>query len=199
MPGCTEVPSTQSHGAPEGTSAGHVDSGSPPNTHAQAGTHMLTRRCDCHRSCGHRAPWWPAAVPTAWPTHPPAVQGLLGAGGQGALSCSAPRSGQPQAREALPGPEGGGGGSGGGSPLRLAWAITSAALLLITLVTYRGQLACLATVMARYTASASTWGRGLSGRGRALGLPDGHGHKVLTIAPGPGLGRAAAGRGPGSG
>lgn len=41
-------------------------------------------------------------------------------------------------------------------PRRLARAITSAAALLMTLVTYRGQLACLAMVMARYTASAST-------------------------------------------
>lgn len=41
-------------------------------------------------------------------------------------------------------------------PRRLARAITSAAGLLMTLVTYRGQLACLAMVTARYTASAST-------------------------------------------
>lgn len=43
------------------------------------------------------------------------------------------------------------------SPFFLAWAMTSAALLLITLVTYRGQLVWLATVTARFTASASTW------------------------------------------
>ena len=41
-------------------------------------------------------------------------------------------------------------------PRLLARAITSAAGLLMTLVTYRGQLACLAMVTARYTASAST-------------------------------------------
>lgn len=59
-------------------------------------------------------------------------------------------------------------GPAGHSPLSLAWAITSAASLLITLVTYRGQLACLAIVTARYTASASTWGtRRRSARARA--------------------------------
>lgn len=42
------------------------------------------------------------------------------------------------------------------SPLRLAWATMSAAPLLITLVMYSGQLACLAMVTALYTASAST-------------------------------------------
>lgn len=36
--------------------------------------------------------------------------------------------------------------------------MTSAALLLITLVMYRGQLVWLAMVIARFTASASTWG-----------------------------------------
>lgn len=45
------------------------------------------------------------------------------------------------------------------SPFFLAWAMTSAALLLITLVTYRGQLVWLATVTERLTASASTWRR----------------------------------------
>lgn len=59
------------------------------------------------------------------------------------------------------------------SPLRLARATTSAAPLLITLVTYRGQLACLAMVMARNTASASTWGQGGSGKHRP---PDQSGH-----------------------
>lgn len=43
------------------------------------------------------------------------------------------------------------------SPFFLALAMTSAADLLITLVTYSGQLACLAMVIARYTASVSTW------------------------------------------
>lgn len=41
-------------------------------------------------------------------------------------------------------------------PFFRAWAMTSAALLLITLVTYRGQLVWLAMVMERFTASAST-------------------------------------------
>lgn len=45
-----------------------------------------------------------------------------------------------------------------GSPFRLAWAMTSAAPLLMTFVIYKGQLACLAIVMARYTASVSTLG-----------------------------------------
>ena len=44
-------------------------------------------------------------------------------------------------------------------PFFRAWAMTSAALLLITLVTYRGQLVWLATVMERFTASASTCSR----------------------------------------
>lgn len=43
------------------------------------------------------------------------------------------------------------------SPFFLALAMTSAADLLITLVTYNGQFACLAMVMARYTASVSTY------------------------------------------
>lgn len=41
-------------------------------------------------------------------------------------------------------------------PFFRAWAMTSAALLLITLVMYRGQLVWLAMVMERFTASAST-------------------------------------------
>lgn len=43
------------------------------------------------------------------------------------------------------------------SPFFLALAMTSAADLLITLVTYNGQLACLAMVTARNTASVSTY------------------------------------------
>lgn len=45
------------------------------------------------------------------------------------------------------------------SPFFLACEMRSAALLLITLVTYRGQLVWLAIVMARKTASASSWKR----------------------------------------
>lgn len=41
-------------------------------------------------------------------------------------------------------------------PFLFAWANTSAAPLLIIFVMYKGQLACFAIVMARYTASAST-------------------------------------------
>lgn len=44
-------------------------------------------------------------------------------------------------------------------PFFRAWAMTSAALLLITLVMYRGQLVWLAMVIERFTASASTYGR----------------------------------------
>lgn len=43
------------------------------------------------------------------------------------------------------------------SPFFLACEIRSAALLLITLVTYKGQLVWLAMVIARKTASASNW------------------------------------------
>lgn len=62
-----------------------------------------------------------------------------------------------------------------GVPFFLARVMMSAALLLITLVMYTGQLMRPAMVMARNTASASSWGHGntrvTGGRGRGGTTP----------------------------